>query len=958
MADPTMALDPSLLEQLATLEDPAQRKAFISLNPGLVRRECVTKATEEVWRRVRIDTQVARRFADVAIELAEQLGDPEAQAQSLRAKANTLYSLGEYAMAVELHESAARIFEALGNQSEVARTLSSSIQPLLLMGNYDRALEAGERARLIFQAEGNARRLARVEINIGNIFHRQDRFEEALACYHRAYEELQRHEDTEAVAAVLSNLAVTYISLNRFSDALASYETVRKLCSDHNMPMLVAQADYNIAYLYYLRGEYGRGIDRLRATRVSCKEVGERYHGALCNLDLSEIYLELNLHGEAAELAQEAIAGFHALGMGYEEAKATAFHAMAISQQGHAFEALDLFRQSRTTFVQETNVVWPSLIDLYQALVLYNEGRLFEARRLCVAALEFFRDSLLPNKAILCHLLLARICFQTGDMKTAGQECEAATAGLKKIEAPALVQQTYFLAGQIESALGRPEKAYEAYQVSRQALEGLRGSLRGEELKIAFVKNRLEVFECLVELCLKKGEAKSEREAFEYIEDAKSRALMERISRPVYTLTADDAGQSELVRTIRNLREELNWYYNLIEREQLKPEERSPERIKSLEENARAREGDLMRSLQELTPSQAEAAGLYTAAGLSLDEIQAAIPADTTVLEYFQAGERILACLVTRDSLKIMPVTLASRTGKVLHKLQFQLSKFRLGADYLKSFHDQLLCTTQAHLKELYDELLAPIVGGLECKHLVIVPHASLHYIPFHALWDGQQYILDKFSVSYAPSANLYALAQRRGANQEGPALVLGVPDDQAPLIADEVESLKSVISQAEVYVGKEASREVLRARGSSSRLVHIASHGYFRPDNPMFSAIRLGDSFLNLFDLYQLRLPVDLVTLSGCATGLNVVAAGDELLGLARGLFHAGARSLVLSLWEVNDVSTAKFMTLFYRELETGQSKPGALRQAALRLREQDPHPFYWAPFLLIGASSAPGKC
>jgi len=101
----------------------------------------------------------------------------------------------------------------------------------------------------------------------------------------------------------------------------------------------------------------------------------------------------------------------------------------------------------------------------------------------------------------------------------------------------------------------------------------------------------------------------------------------------------------------------------------------------------------------------------------------------------------------------------------------------------------------------------------------------------------------------------------------------------------------------------------------------------------------------------------VDLVTLSGCATGLNVVAAGDELLGLARGLFHAGARSLVLSLWEVNDVSTAKFMNLFYRELETGKSKPGALREAALRLREENPHPFYWAPFLLIGASSSPAR-
>lgn len=951
---PISSSDESLLEQLGTLDDPQQRKHFLQKNHKLVSREFVTKITEEVWRRVRVDTQVARRFADTAIEIAEQLGDPEAQAQSLRAKANTLYCVGEYAMAVELHERAIAIFETLDKPSEVARTLSSSIQPLLLLGNYDRALAAGKRARDIFEAEGNTWRVARVDINVGNIYHRQDRFDEALDCYHRAYKELLRHDDAEAVAAVLSNLAVCYISLNRFGDAISTYQNVRQLCADHKMPVLVAQADYNIAYLYYLRGEYGRAIDRLRATRVSCKDVGERYHGALCNLDLAEIYLELNLHAEAAELAQEAIAGFQALGMGYEQAKATAFHAIAISQQGHAFEALELFRRSRATFVQEKNLVWPSLIDLYQALVLYNEGRLFEARRLCLAALEFFRDSLLVSKALLCRLLLARICFQTGDLNAARQECEAAIQELKKIEVPALTQQTYFLAGQVHSALHDPQRAYECYQVSRQALEGLRGSLRGEELKIAFVKNRLEVFEHLVELCLRKGDVESQQEAFDHIEHAKSRALIERISRPSYTLAADDASQSELVRTVRNLREELNWYYNLIEREQLKPEERSPERIKNLEEKAHAREGDLLRSLQELTPSQAEAAGLYSNALLSLPEIQAALPAGTTLLEYFQAGERIVVCVVTRDNLRILPVTLATRTNNFLHKLQFQLSKFRLGADYLSTFHDQLLRTTQAHLKELYDELLAPISDVLNSNHLVIVPHASLHYVPFHALWDGQHYMLDRLSVSYAPSANLYALAEKREVNSGGPALVLGVPDEQAPLIAEEIESLRSALSNPKIYLGKDASSEVLRSHGASSRLVHIATHGYFRPDNPMFSAIRLGDSYLNLFDLYQLHLPVDLVTLSGCATGLNVVAVGDELLGLARGLFHAGARSLVLSLWEVNDLSTTQFMTSFYRELESGKDKPSALRSAALALRGKHPHPFYWAPFLLVGASSS----
>ncbi len=117
-----------------------------------------------------------------------------------------------------------------------------------------------------------------------------------------------------------------------------------------------------------------------------------------------------------------------------------------------------------------------------------------------------------------------------------------------------------------------------------------------------------------------------------------------------------------------------------------------------------------------------------------------------------------------------------------------------------------------------------------------------------------------------------------------------------------------------------------------------------------MFSAIRLGESFLSLFDLYQLSLPVELITLSGCSTGLNVVAAGDELIGLARGLLHAGAQSLILSLWDVHDKSTAEFMTVFYGLLSSGTSKSEALRATMLELRSRYPHCYQWAPFILVG--------
>ena len=119
-----------------------------------------------------------------------------------------------------------------------------------------------------------------------------------------------------------------------------------------------------------------------------------------------------------------------------------------------------------------------------------------------------------------------------------------------------------------------------------------------------------------------------------------------------------------------------------------------------------------------------------------------------------------------------------------------------------------------------------------------------------------------------------------------------------------------------------------------------------------MFSAIRLGDGYLTLYDLNRFRLPAELVTLSGCSTGLNVVAKGDELLGLVRGLLHSGARSLLLSLWDVQDRSTTELMRSFYSRFGARVSAASALQGAMQELRERQPHPYFWAPFVLIGGA------
>ena len=139
---------------------------------------------------------------------------------------------------------------------------------------------------------------------------------------------------------------------------------------------------------------------------------------------------------------------------------------------------------------------------------------------------------------------------------------------------------------------------------------------------------------------------------------------------------------------------------------------------------------------------------------------------------------------------------------------------------------------------------------------------------------------------------------------------------------------------------------------GPAAGKLHIAAHGIFRSDNPMFSSLRLGETWLNLFDIFNLQLGAELTTLSACETGMSAVWEGDELLGLARGFLYAGTPSLVVSLWTVNDRSTAQLMRRFYTGLNSGLSKSRALRDAIIEVKSSFPHPFFWAPFVLMGKS------
>ena len=413
---------------------------------------------------------------------------------------------------------------------------------------------------------------------------------------------------------------------------------------------------------------------------------------------------------------------------------------------------------------------------------------------------------------------------------------------------------------------------------------------------------------------------------------------------------APAAADNPLMGELRELRQEINWFYRQIGAEELKGGELSQARLQTLRADVRQRERRLLRNLRRLQATDAELSSLQGSSVADIASLRAALPDNGALIEYFIARGELYAFRLDRRTIEVRNLGSVAAVSELHRKLRFQFGKFRVGGDYMARFGQMFQAQALMLLQELHQALLADLEIEEGVEHLVIVPHGFLHHIPFHALYDGESFLIDKLSVSYAPSATVFQLCSVRTERAEERSLVVGVPDKRAPRILDEARAVAEILPNSRLLLNEEATRESLSALGNGCRFVHIATHGLYRKDNPMFSALQLGDTRLSLLDLYDLKLEAELAVLSGCGTGLSDVQGSDELVGLTRGLLFAGARSVAATLWDVNDESTAEFMRHFYGRLTEEREPAGALRHAMVSLRESYPHPYYWAPFVLTG--------
>lgn len=455
-----------------------------------------------------------------------------------------------------------------------------------------------------------------------------------------------------------------------------------------------------------------------------------------------------------------------------------------------------------------------------------------------------------------------------------------------------------------------------------------------EKHKIRYYDEQNDLYRRIVPLCIK---LHKEKEAFTYAEKSKSRALVEMM-----------ASRTQ-VKPSENMTRELK---SLIERleECLKKLEENREQVESPIASSTLSGSEINRLITEMNKiydkiEKIDPKYVYLRRGnpTDIEKIQNFLEqkAKSIMIEYFLSADGVIIFILS---------------SKMFHVTQVKLSANKLN-QFIKSFQKEVKeYSTYGNRGNSWTELgvylIKPISHLLvNVERIYFIPHGLLHYIPLHALNLNEEPIIKKFSVVYFQSATITQFQ-----NQENSLLrtasVFGVED-----FNDEAKEVANIL-KCKPYIDA-AKDEVLR--NIDEDIAHFSCHGKFDDDDPLSSGVKLysgisaddESSMLQAREIFNLRLKkTKIVTLSACETGINYISPGDELLGLTRSFVYAGARSVIVSLWSVNYLSTSKMMAVFYKHLMNGKDTANSLRLAQLNILNDKKysHEYYWSAFVQVG--------
>ncbi len=901
-------------------------------------------------------------------------------ALGLMARGDALRRLDRDQDALPFFDAAGEEFLAMDDKVGWARTRIGRMSACLHLNRTTEALKDAGAAREIFMRHGKLLRAGQIDVNAAIINYELGQHDQALRLFDRAIETyLQLGEGIDLhIARARGNKALALAAQGKFREAATLHEQARTTFAAHGEreEISVAREELNIADIYAAQGHYSQALLLYNQSRALFQKHGMGFAAAEVAQQMCLCLVRLNRAHEAYELAGETVEFFRDSSVQRHNLARSLMQQAAAATMLDDFHTADEMLQEASDLLEEGGFIrLAALARLRRAELYYADKQLDaslrEARHVADA---FAEQEDLPQLA-RAMLLQAYIADATRDTETAKDLCDQA---LDIARGQGLLDLKYLcddLLGQLAEQRGDLEAAANYYDRAVQGIDEVQSRLVLDE-RTSFLEDKGGIYQRAMTLAMRRG---NRDQALIYVEKAKSQVLGDYLRNNIdIRLRAGDKAGEAILEDLARLREEQAWFSsivyesdesNLSDTAVMRIRAVGPVRARHEMQNRERRIEQLLEQMQLRSAGDLVARPRPNWTNSIVTSLWPKLEPNALMLEYYLADQDLYIFQLTRSGVDVQVVSNA------VPQLERLLALWRANLD-LAAQASGMPDRAQAFfglqenslglLQRLYDLLLHPVSSALNaCEHLIIVPYGMLHYLPFHCLFDGVQFVVERFNVSYLPAAALLDICRQRGQRIQArgvhlqDALVLGLSDGGR--LAYAVQEARAVAEQlgTRPMLNEEATAAVLWTAGEHSPIVHIAAHGLFRLDAPNFSHIKLADRQLSTIEVFNLDLSSSsLVTLSACETGRAVVGGVDEVIGLGRGFLYAGAASLLPTLWKVDDASSAELMGMFYQGLLNGYTKVAALAGAQrafiarsrTSIRPYRIHPYFWAAFHLIG--------
>lgn len=854
-------------------------------------RESATREAEEAIRLATVEPARAHALALGVLAAAGAERDLEAAAMAERALGLARRESDDLRGALNHLERSIAMSLAAGLPTRVGESRMSLSLVLAYAGDTDGALREADLAAPALQGADAARLQAQRALILQRLGH----LDEALEGYRRALPVLRRLGDSEDEAKLLMNRGVLHAYRGAFQAAEADLRRAERLYLSQGLALAAAEARHNLGFLAAQRGDIPLALELYEQSERELARLGAPRAVAL--LDRCETLLSVRLVSEARQAAEEAAREFEASGMSVDLAEARVMLAQAALLAGDLVDAKRLAGLARGSFLAQRRPGWAALARYAGLQAVWLAGdRSATVLRSAHATVRELDAAGWTGPAADARLIAARIALASGRVEEAEADLRKA-AGARRRGPAELRARAWHAEALLRHARGNRRGADAALRAGVRVLAQHVATLGATELRVHAAGRASELAGLGVQIALESG--KAER-VLRWAERCRAVGLRVPRARPLANGDVTD----ELT--------ELRHVVSRIEECGFRAEETRAllRRQAALEEAIRRktwrvhghRNGDAERapSVEELTPALGEAA----------------------LVELVESDGRMHAVTVVAGRARLHSLGAVDEVRSELEALRFALDRLARGRGSPAS-RDAAHRAFAYASRRLDDLLLAPLAAAVGSRPLVVVPTGVLHALPWSSLpscWGRP--------VSVCPSAAIW-LQTTSASPHVGPSGPLLVAGPGLPHAADEVSELAAAYRDATTLQGQMATAKRVARLLDGADLVHVAAHGSFRADNPLFSSLRLADGPLTVYDLEALERAPRRLVLSACDAGLSAVRPGDELMGLSSALFSLGSETLVASVATVSDAVTRPLMVDLHHRLAKGTTPASALAEA-----------------------------